>query len=823
MVHLYCIKCELPLCFFFFRIYDTLHRNTYVIITMWFIVIILYLLSSSSSKMSATGKNYSCDTLKKFVFPEENGVTKDCNFTINSSDMKNFVHNIFISDFRLNIWTLNLIFDKNVPLKQTTCAFRPLQWVWTFPGEYGALERLSWPASYKMWSLGILNVDPKSKGYVRLTINGNCSVTLGQPETIQRIGLALIKMTNNSDLIEKRSEIEYSYFCYTEQLWVEKKWLYHLCLHVICPLNALGMKCCRTVYQYETQKKRVMCSPKIMSFGDIWWQYPFIIGIVMFAFFPIILLKTVSTFSSGKDEKESKYGSIQNENQEGSIPKEWLLSNPISVWNLIKRVMINLGCGHSRISSKIIKLTLVFLSLSVLAVEIFQSYNSEYEFVVQSVRQGIPMNFASVLAGYKESREKFLYYFGGPYIALIVYVFSLSLLLCIPKRFSDIIDNGIPDNADLAVTLLKLDLKTKGTLGGIYDLHKQREYKRFYSLLKSHLFLLINPATWVLGYKLQSQRFKGLLNISRRKSLLVYITSLTLIPFYLVLCTMEWCIIIVYFVLPVFSFFFVIISGFWKTLTNYWSSGIGRAIIFPILAFIMFYNIYIFSVIFLESFIYMSRIFIFTMTGFIAFPNKSYVYLVLTLTITMYIAETIHSVRSVYMDYFVRIFSICKDISDKCQFPKVHLFSKYGDSSVISREVFYYVINRLRPIRIEVCFSLAKVLLIMCVLYVAVSMIVSFDSFDKMESVTQVVTVLFICLVPKLCKKLCYTENKLKLMKDNAIIKGLVEDFCRQRLHSGKNRKSDKVLIQSDEISSLISPVEQMDDDSSDELLFESM
>lgn len=101
-----------------------------------------------------------CENLDNDTYPEEDGVTKDCNITVHPSDQKNFAYAIAESHFKLNFWTFTLKFENDGSgWNNTLCAFQPLKWIWTYPGEKGATVQLSWPDSYKVWSLGILSVD----------------------------------------------------------------------------------------------------------------------------------------------------------------------------------------------------------------------------------------------------------------------------------------------------------------------------------------------------------------------------------------------------------------------------------------------------------------------------------------------------------------------------------------------------------------------------------------------------------------------------------------------------------------------------------------
>jgi hypothetical protein len=67
--------------------------------------------------------------------------------------------------------------------------------------------------------------------------------------------------------------------------------------------------------------------------------------------------------------------------------------------------------------------------------------------------------------------------------------------------------------------------------------------------------------------------------------------------------------------------------------------------------FIIF-DMYILTVVFIDSCHFITRMLIFTFTGFIAYPSTTYGYFVFIITVFMYITESVHHIRSTYSKLF---------------------------------------------------------------------------------------------------------------------------------------------------------------------------
>jgi hypothetical protein len=104
---------------------------------------------------------------------------------------------------------------------------------------------------------------------------------------------------------------------------------------------------------------------------------------------------------------------------------------------------------------------------------------------------------------------------------------------------------------------------------------------------------------------------------------------------------------------------------------------------------------------------------------------------------------------------------------------------------MISRDLFIYVVSRHKPIRIEIFFSVLKLVFITFLLYIASNTIVSLQRLWDLNPLTQVVTALFVCLVPKLWRMLQVGDDYLDDMRANMLIQKLIVDYCRQNLSEG--------------------------------------
>lgn len=717
-------------------------------------------------------------------YPEENGVTNECKMKVKQRDVDEFLFRLRKDEFTTRLFKFRLIFQKREIL-QTKCVIEPFNWVWTFPGVKGAMQFLKWPNEYSVWSLGLLDSYSQGPMNISIDVSNNCTVIIGQNETTQRIGLALTEMVNKAaDLPSSNVEYGFGSVCYQERIYIQNPLMYKLCLHIVCPFEALGYKCCRTEYVYQNNTTRVVCDGRIVHFDDAWWVVPFLVGILMFAYVPILLVKQLQ---NTREKRGDNVIDLMEQNTNTDV--KWLIANPLSFCSIIQAYFVSFAEIFPRLSGIFMRILIIFSCLFILVVQLLMHYFYDYKYTIALVEAGVPLAFRSMISGYNDSKDNFMPRLGGPFVALEIYLITTVILVCIPRDLETFINKGIPNNDQLSVSPLTIDLKTRGKLGAVYDIERQSGFQKLYSLMKSHIFMLINPSFWRLVIQMQFRRFTGLINITAsRKTVKVMLTFVLFIPYFCIFCVIESFLTVMYYGFPIFLFFQVTVCAYCNGIkTKFGSLGtfgkIIQYILTTVVVAMLVFNIYILTVVFIDSFHFITRIIIFTFTGLIAYPSTTYGYFVFAITVMMYVAESIQQIRTGYSKLFTYVRKCCLKVCNRNAFPNVPIILNKNGFNMISRELFYFVVSRHRPIRVEIFFSVLKLVFITFLLYLAIHTIVQLQGLWNINPLTQVVTAIFICLVPKLWHKMMHEDGSIFAMRETLIIGKLINDYCQQKLH----------------------------------------
>ena len=298
--------------------------------------------------------------------------------------------------------------------------------------------------------------------------------------------------------------------------------------------------------------------------------------------------------------------------------------------------------------------------------------------------------------------------------------------------------------------------------------------------MKAHIYMMINPSFWCLAIQMQVRRFVWLINrLTKHKVLLAILAIVLFIPYILIVCTLELISSIIYYGFPIVLYFQVTVLAYYKGIRSYFErfgklGKITQHICTLITILFIVFDMYILTVVFVDSCHFITRMLIFTFTGFIAYPSTTYGYFVFIITVFMYITESVHHIRSTYSKLFKYVSRNCITIRRKNIFPDVHVSKTVDDVLMISRDI-----------RIKIFFSVLKLVFITFLLYIASNTIVSLQRLWDLNPLTQVVTALFVCLVPKLWRMLQVGDDYLDDMREHMLIQKLIVDYCRQNLSEG--------------------------------------
>ncbi|CAC5402148.1 unnamed protein product [Mytilus coruscus] len=706
------------------------------------------------------------------VYPQNDHIDEDCKMTINQLDINDFVNKLRLQEYHISLLKISLNFSEdmgNRKVNHTYCTISPLEWIWTYKGENGGYQYLSLMKEFSLYSLGLLDQYTVSMTF-NLNSKRGCPLQIGDRNTTERLGSAFLLAFNKSFQLESEITLRYGYICYISRICLNHT-IYMFSKYIISPKQSMGYRCCRNEFNKTSRKDMISCtSDAIMIDNGLWWNFPYVIGWLLFLFLPLLFLKYT--------EEKYKNDNIVNE--------EWLISNPLSFGNVLSGLS-HRAYASGKIFSRLLKIVCVLSTSLFVVLEVLSHFYFLKDYVASSTKAGVPFNWISMAAGYSLSRYSFLPCFGGPYIALGLYYISSAFLLCLPSDLSKFVDKGIDDKSDMFTSLLTVDISTKGKLGAVLNIHRQAGYTRLYSVLKANIYMLINPSFWNIGFQIQKRRINGYISVLTGNRILYrLVLTAALVPIYLFICVLEWVLAIFVYGLPVVGFFIIITNAYYNTMKQVHTfqrtgsaSFVFGIIVIVLMSVCVAYDIYIFSLLFIESFIFLCRICTYSFAGLIAYPNFTYGYLVFTITVMIYVTESIQHVKNVYTHLFETVKNICIQMKKGKHIQAVPLISCNGCTMSVSKPLFRYVVRYYRPLRIEILFSLLKLTFIVILLYMSISILLTFKELSKMSTLTQAITALFICLIPKLWHKFEEKGDKYKEGTKTAEIKNIIEQYCR--------------------------------------------
>lgn len=770
---------------------------------IYFIIILIFELSLAEQQSTCKREGTRCDDWVHF-FPEKDN-SNFCNMEVSRLSIETFKYLVLVRN--ANLVRLKLRFYSNgseyVP---SICVLQPYRWVWTYDGIGGARQYLNWPMEYSTWSLGLLDAQTVKSLKIRIKVSDNCCVSIGNKNTTGGIAIAFKQIAENLNKSEGNGNYK-SYFCYKSRFYLHP-FVYSLCKHIICPIEAIGYRCCKYVWDKHQLKKVMSCPGIKYSFFSMWWLIPFFAGIVLYLYIPIVLLKLGDGLKSGieqhialnKMQRASLNGYESINSQEDDIAscdtgdthadQYWIFENPITVAGILSRPFRCCIIKFPLLSSRFIRFIISIMTMLIVCLKIVLHWMFQYEFIVDSVENGVPMDFLSVLAGYKLSRMNFMVHLGGPYVACTFYLLMLTVFLCLPKDLPGFMLKNFPDNPAVSVSPLTLDLTMKLRYGSIYGYRSIIGYKRIYKTMIFHFVMLLGPQFWKQVYKIQRDRWNGI--ISNIETLPCIVVSCIFgFPFYIIACVLEIILCILYYGFPIFFFIHVILRAYyvpiWRKFkfSNFLTRCFGRFLVTVVSCMILFV-FYINSIVFLTSFVFVFRVLVFTYSSLFAHPGLSFGYVIFGFSMLLYGSDSVKAVKRVYDDLFERTLSHCKTIHDENPRSKVQLFKIVKGYTGIPRELFRFVLDKHRPIRVEIFVSSLKILVLSLVLFLSVSLLRSFSGQHNVHILTESISTLFVCMIPKFLKEICVfdasRENRefdwvlLDTIRDYTVMKQLAED-----------------------------------------------
>ncbi|XP_062568356.1 uncharacterized protein LOC134230541 [Saccostrea cucullata] len=728
-------------------------------------------------------------------FPTFYNNISDCNLSVSTASAAVFSKNI--RHYGYNFVRINLRFS-NTTVRWTRCVVEAYKWIWTYNGTDGATAYLSWPVEYNVLSFGLLDSHTLRDLPIDIVHHGKCdNMIIGHPETTFGIAKALANMTKKLVSDSKDMKYDSSVWCYKERIFVnDEKWT--MCHYAFCPFESLTYMCC-SWENYENNE--VKCEKKQRQLK---WFLPFLLGSLVYLFSPIAVFGIVGfLYKKCIPEKQNRlkigrevsvdYGTFRGlaytyvhgqEISDFDIDRDEnvIFYNPIQFSSIFECFQINACCS----SRRYLRCFFPVACLSVLTIKLIVYKYTEKDFVVESVRQGVPMGFLSMLiSNITVQRSNYLYHFYGPIPAIVLFVCFSLLFLCVPKDLSTFLTKGlIENNEGISISPLTSDISIKTKYGSLQSVRNINGYKQFKMILVSHFLMLLNIKFWKYCLIIQMARWRSF--FPRKSGSLQFLKILSF-TFYCTVCTFELALCILYFGIPIVFLFVTCVRTYCGAVAySYCYRSTFIRVLKHVMTFVVFLILllllYFFSIIFIDSFVFISQILTYTYTGLFANPDFSYGYVILAVTVIMYMFDSINFIHSVYDDLFVQVRDVCEKLKTENKYPGIPLIYTVDEFHGIPRKLFSYVIQTTRPIRREIFVSVLKIAFIASVLSVSVMVLSDFQDFRRMSDLMQAAITLFVCLVPKIINSVCQVnETKWKIHK-SLKLKNAVHYFCRREM-----------------------------------------
>ena len=737
-----------------------------------------------------------------------------------------------------------LIMEKNMIRLSFTLNFRNLTFidpanssivndnVWTlfYDGKDGSKQYLYWPIEAMVWSFGLLSISSDIRPRpLTIATSGLCSKNMklraGDSVTNNMIGQALAEMTNQTlgEALQRGKGIfQKMYWCYMEKAKINDSVLEAICQNIVCPFIMTQYICCQyNVTELKTGPLK-QCKRKQFRHADEWWSFPFMLGIILFIHSPFLLLLYASAMVrkypqqsnissahisfvgsdvSGKANREKKSRCTVNpsidileaEGPIATLTDDYITyevgSYPVTVFGTLFKPFQNIFPKERVSVSRTVRFLFPFLCLSVIFAEILIDLTYLKFYVESCVEKSIPLGFRTLIVGIKDSRHKFLSFLGGPYFALVFYVGFMWITLLPPKDCGEFLSKGLQDY-NKATSPMCLPITVKEILGSVQICNKTG-YEKILNYTKAHIFMLINGSFWHLTLLIYQARFRKLWNassLSLHKALYIVIF---LVPalILLTLCLVETTVTVIFYSCPIICFGLIctnsVLRVFKHLITNHKSFKYKfLKLILAALCSVMFlFGYYLHCLIFLESFLFLTRVALFTYSAVIRYPKESYGIITLAFMTLYYL---LHSFKS-FGETYVFLLEITVRVVKKLPTNDKELIGTCTKDKnfYIAREFYEYVITNTRPRRVQMLLTAVKTAASLSLVSLSAILVRYFDKYRDLSVIIQVLTIMLVCALPLVIRSVCSEKSRERQRRDK--IRTKIRQIAKSYIEKKKN------------------------------------
>lgn len=579
-----------------------------------------------------------------------------------------------------------LTFNKTVKVTYNTDIFRGRRWYWTYSSPQGSPPYLSWNLDYGILSFSLLDGKTFEVRYVLLhPLNPPCAAHLGTKNTTIEIVKAFTELVNISE--GAYHKYEDSYFCYlAKKPGCKNTVLYQLGLYLDFPVAYINYNCCQIKYYYENSSFTSLCFDTQIEKWSQCIILPFLMGLVVFLYFPILLFNFGAFITESKKSADNECDELITFTSESSNNDRLYISNenwvfldgrpPFTLLDWFRFLLCKVDKKHPVIFSRILRFITLLLGPAIIYIQLYMYKDGmgvsrrNRITINELVKADTPLGFLSLLADTNQAARTFVPMFGGAARFLLMYYCLGLIVFVLPANFKELIETGISDNCNVTSNPRSRIQRTIPispfcfsfpdiTRMAMVEPPEDRGYKKGACLFKSSFYMLFTRLFWGAFWKIQIQRILSVFQ-TRSKIQLVFISLFT--PMIIVFGIVESFFSIVYYAVPFFSFIFIMVKGAVLKLANsntrhnnnkYGSIfqrpplvAIGTTVI------VALYLCFLYSIclIFVESFSFLSKIIMFCFVAVLLYPSLSFGYLFFFILLVYYLLRLFREFGDGYLE-----------------------------------------------------------------------------------------------------------------------------------------------------------------------------
>ncbi|XP_064602756.1 uncharacterized protein LOC135468429 [Liolophura sinensis] len=450
--------------------------------------------------------------------------------------------------------------------------------------------------------------------------------------------------------------------------------------------------------------------------------------------------------------------------------------------------------------------------------------------ITERMKVGIPVGFLSMPYGISGSAANWLTIFGGPIVVFGVYLTIGQICICAPKNISTCFISVFERENGCKNTLLSMDLSTIELFGSV-KMDNKSVHSTLRHLLQGNVFTLLNPSFWKFAFRFCNDRFRRWFCSEIHFCAVTYIS----VFFYIMLCIAEITLCIVYYGFPTV---FCCINFTRAYLKHFASRGKRRVLMYPLIIFSLLFTYYSFFLIFVRGMLFILLVIDYTYIGVIIYPTLALGFVIATGTMLLYLGSSSQKFSDSYLiilHEIVKINLTLKNTSEESDVASIrdevlilkHLNARtvkeleiggisipltqqqrqilkltqpaYGSKAAssgitsklirwrgpypgIPRELFFYVVEKHRPLRRAIFVFLVELTAFTVVVTSIVKLIIAFNRLSSFTLPAQVVTAIVLTILPKL-NAFFTTQMERNIEKEITInkIKITVDNFYSQR------------------------------------------